>query len=109
MRNLLFVFVSCCVVATTYAQVTPPSGSSTSQSDININYNRPKEYEIAEITVSGVQFLDPNSMISVSGLKVGDRITVPGDDISSAIRKIWALSLVGDVDIKATKIEGDKI
>jgi len=107
MRKILFLFISCCFATTVYAQ--DPSGSSTSHTDLNINYNRPKDYEIAEITVTGVQFLYPNSMISVSGLKVGDRITVPGDDISSAIRKIWALSLVGDVDIKATKIEGDKI
>ncbi|MCU0352462.1 MAG: outer membrane protein assembly factor BamA, partial [Cytophagales bacterium] len=109
MRLIALLCLVWCLAATAYAQVTPPSGSSTSQTDIDINYNRPKEYEIAEITVSGVQFLDPNSMISVSGLRVGDRITVPGDDISTAIRKIWALSLVGDVDIEATRIEGDKI
>ncbi len=104
----IFIILSFCLAATTFAQVTP-SGSSTSQSDIQINYNRPKDYEIAEITVSGIQFLDPNSMISVSGLKVGDRITIPGDDLATAIRKIWALSLVGDVDIQATKVEGDKV
>ncbi|MDJ1483158.1 outer membrane protein assembly factor BamA [Cytophagaceae bacterium YF14B1] len=107
MRKIILLFFSCCFAVTAYSQIAP-SGSSTS-TNVDINYNRPKEYEIAEITVTGIQFLDPNSMISVSGLKVGDRITVPGDDISSAIRKIWALSLVGDVDIKATKIEGDKI
>lgn len=108
MRIILFLLISCCFAVTAYAQVTP-SGSSTSQNGIDINYNRPREYEIAEITVSGIQFLDPNSMISVSGLKVGDRITIPGDDLSAAIRKIWALSLVGDVDIQATKVEGDKV
>jgi outer membrane protein insertion porin family len=108
MRIILFLLISCCFAVNAYAQVTP-SGSSTSQNGIDINYNRPREYEIAEITVSGIQFLDPNSMISVSGLKVGDRITIPGDDLSAAIRKIWALSLVGDVDIQATKVEGDKV
>ena len=109
MRQIPILIILCFFAATAYAQVTPPSGSSTSGGDIVVDYNRPKQYEIAGITVTGVQFLDANSMISVSGLRVGDKITVPGDDISSAVRKIWALSLVGDVDIQATKIEGEKI
>jgi outer membrane protein insertion porin family len=73
------------------------------------DYTNPKEYEIADITVTGTQFLEPNAMINVSGLKKGDRIRIPGDDISSAIKKIWDLSIVSDVDITYTKIEGDKV
>ncbi len=98
MRNILSVFSFCFLVLTTQAQILG-----------DVNYTRPKQYVIADITVSGIQFLDPNSMISVSGLKIGDRITIPGDEISTAIRKIWALSIVGDVDIQASKIEGEKI
>src|SRR5690606_42014434 len=49
-----------------------------------VDYANPKEYEIAEIKVQGVEFLDHNALISLTGLKVGDRIKIPGDDISSA-------------------------
>jgi outer membrane protein insertion porin family len=74
-----------------------------------INYASPKEYEIEGIEVKGVEFLDNNALISMSGLRVGDRITIPGDDISQAIRKLWKQGIIGNVAIYASKITGDKI
>ena len=82
---------------------------ATSQDGLSINYSNPREYEIAEITVSGVQFLDDNALISISGLKVGDKIKIPGDDISMAIRKLWKQGIIGNVNITASKVEGSQI
>lgn len=82
---------------------------ATSQDGLSINYSNPREYEIAEITVSGVQFLDDNALISISGLKVGDKIKIPGDDISSAIKKLWKQGIIGNVNISASKVEGNQI
>lgn len=82
---------------------------SQAQNPSDINYGEPKEYEIADITVSGARFLDPNALISITGLKVGDRIRVPGDDITSAIKRLWDQGILGDVRISASKIEGEKI
>jgi outer membrane protein insertion porin family len=73
------------------------------------SYATPTEYEIAEITVSGSQFYDGNSMINISGLQVGDKIKVPGDMIASAIRKIMDQGILEEVEIYATKTEGTKI
>ncbi len=74
-----------------------------------MDYASPRSYEIADITVSGVEFLQPAVLISISGLKVGNRITVPGDDITGAIRKFWEQGLFSDVKIAATKVEAGKI
>ncbi len=74
-----------------------------------LDYNNPKEYEIVEITVSGTQFLDPNSMISISGLHTGDKIRIPGLPIPSAIKKMMDFGTLDDVEIQATKVEGEKI
>jgi outer membrane protein insertion porin family len=74
-----------------------------------IDYSNPKEYEIADITVSGVQFLQPQVLISISGLKVGDRIKVPGDQITRALDKFWDQGLFADAKITARKIEKGKI
>lgn len=75
----------------------------------SINYSSPKEYEIAGIEVQGVEFLDNNALISLSGLKVGDKIKIPGDEISTAITKLWKQGIIGDINIKASKIEGSQI
>jgi outer membrane protein insertion porin family len=74
-----------------------------------INYSTPREYEIGEVTISGVEFLQPMVLISLSGLVVGDNITVPGDDITKVIDKFWSQGLFSDVKITATKIEEGKI
>jgi len=69
----------------------------------------PKQYEIAEITVSGIKFLQPSPIIKLSGLKVGNKVTVPGPDISSSIDKLWNQGLFSSVQVYATKIVEDKI
>lgn len=79
------------------------------QQGLSINYSSPREYEIADIQVKGVQFLDNNALISLSGLKVGDKLKIPGDEISAAIKKLWKQGIIGNVLITADKVEGDKI
>ncbi|WP_017730020.1 BamA/OMP85 family outer membrane protein [Nafulsella turpanensis] len=80
-----------------------------SSENIDLNYANPKEYEIAEIKVSGVETLNTDALISVAGLRVGDRITIPGDALSSAINKLWKQGIIGDASISISKVEGDKV
>ncbi|HPG32914.1 MAG: BamA/TamA family outer membrane protein [Lentimicrobiaceae bacterium] len=74
-----------------------------------IDYSSPKEYIIGGVTVSGVQYLDHNVLIMLSGLQVADRIEVPGDKIRKAIEKLWSQGLFEDVRISATSIKDDLI
>ena len=74
-----------------------------------MDYSIPKEYEIADVTVSGVQFLQKEVLISLSGFQKGNKISVPGEDITSVIKKFWSQGLFADVQITATKIEDGKI
>ncbi|TLX76929.1 outer membrane protein assembly factor BamA [Labilibacter sediminis] len=69
----------------------------------------PRNYEIAEINVKGIQNYDPKILVNLSGLRVGQKLNVPGEEISEAIRKYWEHGLFSDVKIKAAKIEGRKI
>ena len=91
------------------AQVVFGRDQNNPSGGVSINYSSPKEYEIADIEVRGVQFLDNNALISLSGLRVGDKIKVPGDEITTAIKKLWRQGIIGNVTIFASKVEGDKI
>lgn len=73
------------------------------------DYKSPTEYIIGDIKVTGVQFLDPNAIIAITNLKIGDKIAIPGDQISNAIKKIWDQGLIGDVEVNIEKIEGTQI
>ncbi|MBW3546497.1 MAG: outer membrane protein assembly factor BamA, partial [Bacteroidetes bacterium] len=79
------------------------------QSVNELNYANPQEYEIAEITVSGVETLNSDALLSLTGLRTGDRIRIPGDAITNAINKLWEQGIIGDAGIYITKIEGDKV
>ena len=76
---------------------------------LELNYAKPKTYRIAEIKAVGLTTLDEIAIISLSGLKVDDKIDVPGEAISSALKKLWGQGIIGDVKILVTKIEGDDI
>lgn len=69
----------------------------------------PRKYQLGGITVSGARYLDPNTLIGLSGLRIGDAITVPGEDVGKAIRKIWAQGILADISVGIARIEGDKI
>jgi outer membrane protein insertion porin family len=59
--------------------------------------------------VDGVKYLDQNVLIMLSGLNVGDKIKVPGDKITDAVRKLWDQGLFENVGISATQINGNLI
>src|ERR1700722_16067474 len=72
--------------------------------------NNPKEYILAEQpTVTGADHMDKNVLVLISGLTVGDKMQVPGQKITDAIKNIWKQGLFEDVQIYADKIDGKKI
>jgi outer membrane protein insertion porin family len=75
----------------------------------NIDFTNPKTYEIGGITVSGAKYLDNNILISLSGLTVGDKIDIPGDKVSKAVQNLWKQGLFENIQINATKVQGDLI
>ena len=66
-------------------------------------------YEIAGITVSGADNYEDFVIIGFSGLAVGDKIEVPGDQITKSLKRFWKQGLFSDVKIKATKMEAGKV
>ena len=92
-----------------YSQLIFGQNRSKTDNNLELNYSSPRILEIANIDIRGLQFLDNNALISLSGLKVGDKIKIPGDEISLAIKKLWKQGIIGNIAIFATKIEGNQI
>jgi len=74
-----------------------------------IDYANPKEYEVGEITISGVKYLSEDALILISDLYVGQKISIPGDEITNAIQSLWKQGLFSDVKVSIDKIEGEKV
>jgi len=100
----IFFLLGCIVV---FGQIRQ---SRNVEKDVQeISYAQPQEFEIGGINVVGPDYLDPNTLISLSGLKTGDRISVPGSEITDAIKRLWKHGLVDDISVKQDKIEDGKI
>jgi outer membrane protein insertion porin family len=89
----------------------PKLVSDTAKSNTPIIYYsaNPREYEIADLKVTGSTAYEDYVLIGFTGLAVGQTIKVPGDEITSAIKKFLKQGLFADVKILATKIEGNKV
>jgi outer membrane protein insertion porin family len=110
MKRVLVLCLLLCVTISSWAQFRKSRDRArTDETENSLNYANPREYTIGGIEVTGINILDKNAMISISGLKVGDKIKIPGDAISGAIKKIWKYGLVGDVTIEISRVEGDNV
>lgn len=111
MRYSIPFFLLALAGAGAVPQVAFAQENATTDNDLPvILYNgSPKKYEIADIKVTGVKNYEDYVLIGISGLAVGQTITVPGDDITSAVKRYWRHGLFSNVKISAEKIEGNKI
>ena len=79
--------------------VVSASAQETGRNDIEVDYNNPKTYVIGGIRVSGVEYLNDKQIIALTGFRPGNRITLPGDDVSSVITRIWKQKKFSDVGL----------
>lgn len=68
-----------------------------------------KKYTINNITVSGAQSFNEQTVIAFTGLKKGDRIYIPGEKLSQVTKKLWEQNLFSDIAFYVTNIEGDEV
>ena len=78
--------------------------SITAQTNDLLDYSNPKTYEIGGIIITGADNLNNNTLLAITGLSIGKSITIPGDEITAAIKKLWGQGLFEDVNIKIEKI-----
>jgi outer membrane protein insertion porin family len=74
-----------------------------------VRYDVPKEYEIGGITVSGSENFDTQAIVLFSGLVIGKRINIPGDEITRAIKNLWKQRLFSDIQVKIAETRGDVV
>ena len=73
-----------------------------------VDYSRtPRKYVIAGITVGGVSNYDDYLLVGLSGLSVGQRVAIPGEEITKAIKRYWRHGLFSNVQISVDSIVVD--
>ena len=67
--------------------------------DVTIDYNKPKKYIVGGVGVEGYNYLNPDQIMQVSGLQKGMAVTVPSDEMTSVINRLWAQRYFEDVAV----------
>lgn len=79
----------------------------SAQTNAPTNYNNSKKYTIDSIKVTGLKSYNSKTVISYSGLRKGQVIQVPGEEISSVIQKLWNLELFSDINFYIAEVNGN--
>ena len=74
-----------------------------------VDFMTVEDYIIGGVTVTGVRFLDTNALIGISGLRIGQSVTIPGDAVTTAVQKLWLQGLFSDVRISISKVQSDTV
>lgn len=106
--NKIIQKISLILIMALFSSTYVPAQDTILNSSI-IDYSQPKDYIIGDISISGVKHLSESVLINMSGLNTGDEITIPSDQISSAIYKLWNQGLFKNIDIKISSIVENKI
>jgi outer membrane protein insertion porin family len=72
------------------------------------SFTKGNEYTIEEITVSGLKSFNKQTVITYTGLRKGQKVRIPGEQISGIINKLWKLDLFSDINFYLTNVEGNK-
>ncbi|MDO5396220.1 MAG: POTRA domain-containing protein [Bacteroidales bacterium] len=68
----------------------------------------PRTYEIADIKITGAPNYDDFLILGYTGLKVGERLEIPGSEITNAVKRLMHQQLFSQARVKVTKTAGDK-
>ena len=72
------------------------------------NIDQGKTYTLEKIVVLGTQNYSPQTIIAYSGLKEGTTVSIPGEKISTAVKKLWDSNLFSDIDVFLTESNGNQ-
>ena len=80
---------------------------SSSLAQQNPSFDQGRLYTLGKIEVTGIKSFSPQTVVAYTGLRTGQQVRIPGDDISAVINKLWKLELFSDINFYLTRVEGD--
>jgi len=99
------------MVSDTVAVATPTKEIKEELPVISYSTNNNILYTIAGIKITGLENsgYEDFILIGISGLSIGQKVTVPGEELTSALNKFWKHGTFSDASIRATKQTADSV
>ncbi len=77
------------------------------ETPVEIDYGRPTKYIIGGVTVEGNHYFSQEQIIQQTGMQKGLEVTVPGEDISNIVKRLWMQRFFEDVAIEIDHVTAD--
>ena len=74
-----------------------------------VPFDQGKPYFLANVKVTGRVSYNEQTIVTFAGLEKGQKVMIPGEEVSNAIKKLGKLGLFSDIDFYVNKIEGDSV
>ncbi|MBO7510367.1 MAG: outer membrane protein assembly factor BamA, partial [Bacteroidales bacterium] len=84
------------------------AGVLSAQQAPSVDYARPQKYFIGGVRVEGNQYFGSDQIIQLSGLRKGMQVTLPGDDASSIVSRLWAQRKFEDVSLRLDSLSSSR-
>lgn len=68
-----------------------------STNGVIVNYEKPANYIVGGVDVEGVKYLNKDQIIALTGLKVGQKVKVPSDELTAVVKRVWLQRYFEDV------------
>ncbi|MDY3783272.1 MAG: POTRA domain-containing protein [Candidatus Cryptobacteroides sp.] len=96
-RRTVAFFVALLAASAVYAQ----------HSDVEVDYNRPRKYIVGGVEVKGNNYFSDEQIIQITGMQKGMELTVPGDDVSNIVKRLWLQRYFEDVSLSIDRVKAD--
>lgn len=105
MKGSLLAIIAVVICHISYGQIliADTTGSTTTSSDVQFSFMSPQTYELGPIRVEGADNFDHNAIRLLAGLRQGQEIMIPGQEITKAVKNLWNEGLFSNVEILAEK------
>ena len=81
-----------------------PMWAQQSGKNVVVDYNSPKKYIVGGVSVEGREHVSEQQILQISGLQKGMEVTVPSDDLSSVVKRLWLQRMFEDVTLSIDSI-----
>ena len=85
-----------------------PLWAQQSGGDVVVDYNNPKKYIVGGVTLEGNEHFSKDQILQVAGLQRGMEVTVPSEEMSSIVERLWLQRFFDDVAIVVDSIAPSK-
>ena len=66
---------------------------------VEVDYNNPKKYIVGGVKVEGNQYFSQDQLLQISALQKGMEVTVPSEDLSNIVSRLWLQRFFEDVAV----------